>query len=274
MKLSPNYSYQVLFLDGGREVARVTNVTMDATPGKDNFIYSIPNNALENNKKYKVQLKKILSITQERDIKLEDPSYTQGTSAQTSKDTLLLEYEFTTSRFSSFAQKIAYYNQPSVAASGTNVVHTLAPNQRDIETNATEDFTTLETNGKSVEGTRYSKALVQSLGADLSQGFVIGNTPGGKQFPTNVAYSYFGSKLQVQYDVFSEVQKINQELRTTGIQCAVQNNQATCNVGNGSSTFPKGSVYYYKLGYFLPGKNIKTSEVVLSFTLPNDVTVQ
>ncbi|MGN6646217.1 MAG: Ig-like domain-containing protein [Cytophaga sp.] len=270
MRLAPNFSYKIVFLESGKEVASVANVTMDKTPGSDNFTYMIPNGVFQNSKSYTFQLKKIWNTEQTRDTGVEgDDTKTIGTYAQTPEDTIILEYDFTTSKFSSFAQKIAYYNQPLIEASGLNVVHTLAPNQKDVDAGSAEGLSTLETNGKKVLNVTYSRELVRGIGADLSQGFLS-----GQQLPDSIDYSYFSNKLRVQYDVFSELKRLNDQNRAAGIVCTVQQSQANCSAGGGSSTFPKGSTYYYRLGYFLPGKDIKTSEVVLSFTLPNDVTVQ
>ncbi len=274
MRLAPDFSYKIVFLESGKEVATVTNVTMNKTPGVDNFTYLIPNGVFQNSKSYTFQLKKVWNTEQTRDTDVEgDDTKTIGTYAQTPEDTIILEYDFHTSKFSSFAQKIAYYNQPTVEASGVNVIHTLAPNQRDVDAGSVEGLSTLETSGKKVLNATYSRELVRGIGADFSQGYLSGQTslPGSID---SIDYSYFSNKIRVQFEVFSELKNYNTKHLVQSIQCTVQDNQANCGVGRGPSTFPQGSAYYYRLGYFLPGKDIKTSEVVLSFTLPSAVTVQ
>jgi hypothetical protein len=270
MQLSSNYAYQVVFFDGGTEVARVKNVTVANEASKDQFTYPIPNVSLQNGKTYQLKLMKVELVDQTRDIKDKvDSTVTMGTYAQASKDTTILQYNFTTSAFSSFAEKIAYYNVTDVEVTGSNVVHVLAPNAKDIASNKAEEFSDLETFGYRINAVKISDPLVRSIGADFSNGFSVA---GGIHLPDSIAYSYYGNKLYVQYDVFNELETQNHSGKVAAITCAVQSNVNTCNAGNGNSTFPKGK-YYYKMGYYLPGKDIKTSEVVIGFDLPAPIIV-
>jgi hypothetical protein len=273
MQITSDYTYQVVFLDSGNEVARATSVTVNNNSGQDNFTYTIPNSLLQNNKSYTVHLTKVYTTAQKRSIAVkEDTTKTIGTYAATPQDTVILEYDFKTSKFSSFSEKVAYYNQSELQASGTNIVHTLEPNQKDIDANTAEGFSGLETYGLTVEEVKMSDKLVRSLGADLTQNFNISSV---SNFPDSVSYSYYSDKLLIQYNVFSELEAANQKNSSAAIQCVAQQQQNNCSAGsNAPSVFPKGSTYYYKLGYFLPGKEIKTSEVVLGFTLQSDITVQ
>lgn len=273
MKLAPNFSYEVIFKQAGKEVARVKNVSTNPEPGADNFTYQIPNSVFQNGKVYDVELTKVVNTAQDRDVgDQKDTTRSLGTSALTPKDTIILKYSFTCSNYSSFNQKMAYFNQPKIESSGVHVLHTLAANARDVEAGSVEGLSPLETSGKKVLDATYSKQLVRSLGADFTQGFKLT----GAGIPDTVRYSYFANKLQVQYDVFSELKSQKQKDITKAIKCtlASDGSGAECSAGFSGVKVPQGSVLYYKLGYFLPGKDIKTSEVLLNFTLPNDVTVQ
>jgi hypothetical protein len=270
MRLAPNYTYNVVFFDGGTEVARATTVTVNNQSSTDQFSYTIPNGSLQNGKVYTLKLIKVKMVEQTRDIADEtDATRNIGTYAELSKDTTILQYNFTSSKFSTFEQKMAYYNITEVEVAGNNVVHILTPNSKDVAANSAEEFSDMETFGVTVEAVRMSNSFVRCVGADFSKGF----SAGGVSMPDSIAYSYYSNKMYVQYNVFSELQTRKNTGATNAINCAVQNNLNTCSGGGGSSTFPVGK-YYYKMGYYLPGKNIKTSEVVVGFDLPTAVVVQ
>jgi len=269
MQLSTGYSFNVVFYNGGTEVARVTNVTVNNAPDTDQFTYPIPNNMLQNNTAYTVKLMKSLD-TSNQTQSTQETQYVVGTITQPS-DSVILSYSFTTSQFGSFGEKIAYYNQSEVDVSGTNVVNVLSPNQQDVNNNVAEPFTSLETSVTNVEGIQVSNALIRSLGADLSKGFVI--SAGVSNFPDSVSYSYYGGKLYVLYDVFNQLTSASQQGQSQAISCAVQQTNNSCNYSNQPSTFAK-TTYYYRLGYYLPGKDIQTSNVLVGFTLPSAITTQ
>ena len=272
MKLQPNFAYHVVFYTGGEEVARVTNVTVNNQSSVDQFTYPIPNASLQNGKGYTLKLMKAELVDQTRDIKdTDDKTISLGTYAKAAEDSVILEYAFTASRFGSFADKMAYYNISEVTVSGNNVVHVLTPNNKDLTANTAEEFSTMETFGVVVGGVKISNKFVRAVGADFSTGFTI---PAGVHMPDSVGYSYYNSKMYVQYNVFSELQKQNHSGKVTAISCAVQNDINACNAtGSSAATFPKGK-YYYKMGYYLPGKEIKTSEVMVGFDLPASVILQ
>ncbi len=269
MRIQPNFAYQVVFFDGSTEVARVTNVTVVNQNSKDQFTYPIPNASLQNGKTYTLKLMKVELVDQTRDVKVKtDTTQKIGTYAQAPKDTTILEYNFTASKFGSFAEKMAYYNVTEVEVSGRDVVHSLTPNSKDVKANSAEGFSDMETYGVMIAAVKVSDAFVRTSGADFSNGFALN----GVQMPDSVVYSYYSNTMLVQYNVFSELQTQNQGVTAKAITCTVQNDMNTCASGRGSSTFPAGK-YYYKMAYYLPGKNIKTSEVTIGFDLPSPITV-
>lgn len=269
MRLAPNYTFNVVFFDGGTEVARATNVTVNNQASTDQFTYTIPNGSLQNGKTYVLKLIKVKMVQQTRDITDDtDTTRSMGTYAELSKDTTILQYNFTASKFSTFEQKMAYYNVTEVEVAGNNVVHVLTPNNKDVAANSAEEFSDMETFGVTVESVKMSQQFVRCVGADFSNGF----SAAGLQMPDSIAYSYYSNKMYVQYNVFSELQTRKNTGAANAITCAVQNNLNACSAGAGGSTFPVGK-YYYKMGYYLPGKNIKTSEVVVGFDLPTPIVV-
>lgn len=271
MRLDTNYEFQVVFFGPGGEVARVKNVTVSNKQSTDQFSYPIPNAALQNGQSYTLKLMKVKLVDQTRDvINKDDATVTMGTYAQAPEDTTILQYTFTASRFGSFAEKIAYYNVTEVEVAGSDVVHVLKPNANDVANNNAEEFSDMETFGVRVNAVKMSDPFVRTVGADFSIGFSVS---GGISLPDGIAYSYYSNKLYVQYNVFSELKTQNQSGKVGAITCSVQSNMNTCNASAGTSTFPKGK-YYYKMGYYLPGKDIKTSEVVIGFDLPAPIIVQ
>jgi hypothetical protein len=270
MQLPSGYSYNVVFYNGGTEVARVTNITVNNAPDTDQFTYTIPNNVFQDNTTYTLELVKAMTDSSQAMSK-QQGNYTMGTYGTAPTDSTILSYTFTSSQFSSFAEKMAYYNQSIVSVSGTNVVNQLTPNQQDLNNGTAEPFTQLETTGASVNGIQVSSQLIRSLGADLSQSFTINSSV--TNFPDSVSYSYYGGTLYVLYDVFNQLSTSNQENQSSAISCSVQQNSNNCVSANQASTFAK-TTYYYKLGYYLPGKNIQTSSVQVGFMLPSAITIQ
>ncbi|HEY8400964.1 MAG TPA: hypothetical protein VIK89_06865 [Cytophagaceae bacterium] len=264
MKVAPGYAFHVVFESDGGEVARVTNVTVNNQPGVEQFQYTIPNEKLQNNTRYKLKLVKALESVQKKEKVVED--YNMGYVYQ-AKDSTILEYTFQTSRFSSFAQKIAFYNVSQVEVSGSSVTHTLSPNSKDKDLMTAEGFTSDETSGRMVGDILSSEPLVRSLGADFTSGFSASGAN-----PELVTYSAYGGKLVVQYNVFDGIQTSNKEKKLTNIVCSIDQMQS-CEQSGRSYSFPKGGKYFYKLGYFLPGRDVKTSEVSLSFDLPQDINI-
>lgn len=267
MKVVNGYGYNVVFEQGGKEVARVTDVTMTNRSGVEQFVYTIPNDKLANAKNYTFKIVKVNNSAQKKDQQDEDDETITAGYEVMGVDTVILEYEFTTSRFSSFSQKMAYYNQSTTEVSGPQVVNTLSPNSGDIELKKAEAFATEETQGFSVNTIKTCSPLLKSLGADFTNGFPLKGT-----VPDSVKYSYYGDNLVVQYDVFSEIDAANRSNKLNDIVCTVNATEANCSGGSASGDviFPKAK-YFYKMGYFLPGRNTKTSEVLQSFTLPEEV---
>jgi hypothetical protein len=270
MKLVGNYSYQVVFEESGKEVARATDVKVDNRTGVtvEQFVFTIPNDKLSDGKSYTLKLIKSPLIVQEKD-KLGQDGYTVGNVAEKSKDSTILEYTFKSSKFSSFSQKIAYYNQSQTEMAGLVVAQTLTPNVKDISSGKAEGFSGFETDGFRSGQIKTAQAMVRAIGADFSNGFVINGA-----VPDSVSYSFYGDKLIVLYKVFDEIHERNTKSNLQDIVCSISSDQtqSSCGVGSGKSTFPKAT-YFYKLGYYLPGRvNAKTSEVSLSFNLPKEVT--
>jgi hypothetical protein len=270
MRLQPDYAYNVVFLQGGTEVARVTAVTVTNQPGVEQFVYTIPNEKFENDKTYTFQICKVNTNVQQKDDKDQDNENITLGYNNVGKDSVILEYDFTTSRFSSFSQKLSYYNQSVTEVSGALVTNSLSPNSADVESKKAEDFTSEETYGYTAGAIKTTKPLFRSVGADFSNGF-----PMTGAVPDSVKYSFYAGKLVVQYNVFSEIDAANKSNKQTDIVCVINPTNANCSntsAAGANMVFPK-AVYFYKLGYFLPGRNTKTSEVLQSFTLPEAITL-
>ncbi|HSZ71411.1 MAG TPA: hypothetical protein VK750_01965, partial [Cytophagaceae bacterium] len=268
MVLPDGYIYNVVFSDGGTEVARVTEVTSTNMSGAEQFVYTIPNNSLDNSKTYTLSIYKVNTKVEVKMGQDKDNSNISLGYESVGADTLILTYDFTTSRFNSFSEKVAYYNQSTVEVSGPAVTNSLSPNSNDIASNTAEDFSNVEVQGYYASGMQTTKPLMRSLGADFTNGFPISGAP------DSVSYSFYANKLVVAYDVFVEIDADNTDSKLQDIVCTVNQTSANCGAGSAAGTtavFPKGTSYYYKLGYFIPGRDMKTSEVLRSFTLSDDI---
>ncbi len=271
MMIASDYAYNVVFKDGGTEVARATDVKIDNRVGVEQFTYTIPNDKLVNSKVYTLCLVKAPLVRQKQDDK-DKEKYTLGYNDAPAEDSTILEYKFTTSRFSSFAQKMAYFNQSKVEMMGYTVVQTLSGNAKDITAKLSEGLSTAETQGYSMAGINTTGKLVRTLGASLNPSLSNGLKLQGA-IPDSVAYSYYSDAVVVRYEVFSEIYTQNRNNNQQQISCIVEATNAKCEGSSADLTGIKIPVdkYNYKLGYYLPGRSIKTSEVLMSFDLPQEL---
>lgn len=265
MQLAPNYTFHIVLIENYKEVARSKNVKVHNAIDGEQFTFSLPNEALGNDKSYQLMLVKVPSTVQKMDISRNN--YGMGTVGGTSQDSVILQYTFRTSRFDSFSQKISAYNQRETDISGYSIVQSLTPAAVGLFSGSTEGFASEETSGFFVGSVKNTRPLLRANGADFCQGLsMIGNVP------DSVSYSFYGGKLLVQYDVFAELHDHKQQNNHTSIVCTVDDaDKLVCtNTATEELTIPKAT-YYYKLAYFLPGRDTKTSEVSMSFDLPKDL---
>lgn len=106
VKADPQKELVVKFIGGG-EVLSTEKVTYNGTLGAENFVYNIPSHVFKESSKYRLQLVRRPLQTSTSSTTGE---YTQGPVKESQADEIvLLEYDFTTSRFASFEQKMAAF---------------------------------------------------------------------------------------------------------------------------------------------------------------------
>lgn len=268
--LAPDYEFNIAFYEGGNEVDRGRNVTYNSSYGAKNFTFDIPNIRLDPGKKYTMKIMKspIPTFTEETSTTAEE-NLEFGTLDPNTKDTVILEYDFTTSIYSTFQDKMAVYGTSFSEVFDGVIASELSVNRASelSESSSNESLTDMETLGYVLEGVTVADPLIQFGGVNYDNASL--NAINSDL--SNYNDIYLKDNLEGGYDVVSTLlSDLNDSMKEVNIECLI---------GGGCSSkdlevvqIPKGK-FSLPIGYYPPGASVPTSVYNIVIDLDQDLVL-
>lgn len=240
-----SYQFNVAFFEGENEIARATSVQYNEETGR--FDYEIPTMNFETGKTYALKVMKSPVLSNSSDtIVDQDENYRTGAFVYEEVDSVILDYQFSTSDYATFSDKMSYYNTTfSEVFDGI----AFAELSNGLET---EGFDDAETMGYKKNGVTVADKLIR-LGSIESDQQAISNASGNLTL------------------VSSEFASLNEELHRANLECLINSGQ--CNSGDVRGVTIEQGKYILPLEYHLPGDDRVTSVYNIAIDIDNDITL-
>ncbi|WMJ71962.1 hypothetical protein RCC89_02070 [Cytophagaceae bacterium ABcell3] len=250
VELAEGYTFNVAVFDGNDEKDRQRNVTYNDNYGQHNFTFNIPNVALENGKEYTLKVMKSPIPTHTSQGVSQDGNVTSGVVAEETPDSVVLEYKFTTSKYSTFSGKMSLYSTSfSEVFDGVMAANLSINSISGLDSH--EPLSSEETNGYISNGVLRSSALIRfgSLEYDNpSLNSIIENI---REPVNNIEATQDGISA-----VTDLIGAVNEGLETMNLDCLLSGGCSSTDMQ--SVEIPAGN-FTLPIGYYLPGKSTPAS---------------
>ncbi len=276
LKKMDGYSYMVKYVEGDEVVFSSKQVTVTDSRAEAQFKFPIPSDQLKPSTNYKfviVQTKD--DQTSGSQNNKEDLSYGTTDDLNLAKDSVIVSYSFQTSKYKTFADKMASLsNAEVIVGTGGRITHTF-----NSTSESGESFYFAELAGYSPNGGNKTEPLIQvrykPLNASLIQtarGSIYKNTSlfteryQSKDYslPPFDAFTLKGNTdLSVELDFMAAMQADHDYAKQVF---------ESYNYTAPLPVLPAGT-YGYFLDYYLPGKSIANSTVAMQYKLNQEVKI-
>lgn len=248
--LPTNTILELQILSGTQVIAKNRSIQVNLTPGVENITFDLPSSLLSNEKTYTLKIMKVNSTAQTDTIANQDGTV-QG-NLGVFKPYAVLEYDFTTSKFNNFAEKMAYYNVSTVNSANQPVLSQSfkVGNVENVKT-AIEEFEATEYGPIKTTSNALLPPAIRVATYSLSGVMYTSNDY--KDFPV-----YFSSAaLNVDCKLIANTNSATQKTTVDTL------------VNGGTAPALPASIQSiaYKLGYFLPGRTTPNSVVNYTMTV-------
>ncbi len=266
IKLADDYVYAVAFYDGNNEIDRSSNVSYNPVHGQKNFEFDLPTNRLEQGKRYTFRIMKSPRNTNSVQTETEESeTMVVGTLDDGREDTTIVEFNFTTSKYQTFQEKMSLYGTSfSEVFNGVLAVDLSLNELKVLDEDAYEPFTTTEMVGLVNEGIRVTDPFIhfgEIIYADASLTRVQNAGYSG----LNLQNDAFSSGYSSTTSLFSD---LNDGIRDVNLNCLLEggcsgDNLAQVKIPAGKFTMP--------VGYYLPGETTHNSMYNIVVDLDTDI---
>jgi len=254
-----NYSYQVSISEYNNEVARVKDVVFD---NDSKFTFNIPTGKLDPQKTYTFRLLKAPIEGIDSQLTQDSINAISGAVVEKLPDTVLLSYSFTTSQYTTFADKISMYNTTVSEVFNGVATFQLSINKMKSIGVDVEPISDYECVGYYNNGIQTADQLIQfgdaSYKNDLYQVAKDASTSIG-----NVSDA--SGVISGATDIIA---KANEALTQMNLDCLI-------NGGCSSSDFKRVTIPAGKMilpiSYYVPGQETPTSTSTLSIDVANNI---
>lgn len=252
VQLADNYEFNVAIFEAQNEIDRSRSVTYDGTYGQNNFTFDIPSFRLETGKQYTLKIMKSPVPTNTNQGSTQTGNVTAGIVDAGGQDTVIVEYYFKTSKYSTFNEKMALYSTSFSEVFSGVIAAELSLN--DIKsTSGFENLSDAETNGYITEGTRKCDPLLQ-FGNLTFDSQTLQKLEGmlssiGTIDLKNISAGTYST-------VTSLIADLNSVLKDVNLQCLMS---GSCSADELKAVkIPEGK-FILPIGYYPPGKTTPTS---------------
>lgn len=248
--------YVVAIYRYNEEIDRVNNVEYNNTLGENNFTFKIPTLLLKQNSKYRFKL--LVSAKETNSIQGTTTSgeITKG-AIELAKDRILMEYDFRTSLYKTFKEKMALYS--SSVAEIVNGVISADLSVNNLDNDNYEPLSLEEVAGVFSGGVKVTPPLIQMStlkvgGEAYNSGVDVLNNNGTLDLVNNSV----GKSIDLASDVLSQS---NDALQRANLQCLLSN--GGCSRDDLKVIeIPSGRVSL-NVSYYLPGLDVPSSTHVV-----------
>lgn len=267
VELHKDYEFAVAFYEGNNRIDISREVEYDDTYGAKNFTYDLPTSQLESGKKYTFKLLKSPIPTFTTQTGTAQGNTTVGTVDLNYQDTTILSFEFTTSTFANFSEKMSLYSTSmSEVFDGVTAANLSLNTVKELDENAFEPLTDLETVGYVKDGVRVTESLirfgdisyfnssVQDIqdNIDTYESILFANDMNGQKYTT----------------VSSLFDDVNYGLTELNMNCLLEGGCSgdqlkVVNIPAGKFTLP--------IGYYAPGEQSPSSVYDLIIDIDQDI---
>lgn len=271
------YSYLVKFMEGDEVIFSSKQVTITDSRSEPQFKFPIPSDVLKPETSYKfliVQTKDDQTTGAVNDE--EDLSYGTTDDLSVSKDSVIISYSFQTSKYKTFADKMASISSSEViVGNGGAITHKFSS-----ASESNEAFYFAELSGYSPNGGDKTAPLIQVRYKTLNSALI---TTANASIYANK--SLFTERYQTKeyslppYDAFS-LKGSNELSVNLDFMAAMQSDhnyakQVFRDNYHYDTTLPvlPAGTYGYFLDYYLPGKPVANSSVSMQFKLNQEVKI-
>ncbi|MBK8808046.1 MAG: hypothetical protein IPO21_15945 [Bacteroidales bacterium] len=262
VKLAPDYEFSVAIYSFNEEVDRVRNVTFN---GESKFTFAIPTMRLESGKQYTLKLIKSpkQTFTQE--------TYTENVASNSAvgkvddgrKDIVILEYNFVTSIYDTFKEKMAMYNTSFSEIFNGITAAKLSISAAKSAGVQIENMSENETDGYFVNGSKYANELIKFGNINYSNANI-------RNLASITDINLKDNGNGAFTTVTNVVDAINSTLKDVNLKCLL--NGGCSSLEMSQIRIPKGE-FIIPLEYVLPGQTIANSVHNISVNLNNDLVL-
>lgn len=265
VKLAPGYEFNLGIFEGSNEIDRSRSITYRDKQGEHNFVFDIPTANLEKSKTYSLKIMKSPLPDPSRQSYTQSGNVSAGAIDKGLRDTVILEYRFTTSSSLTFVAKMAQYNTSyaEIFAGITAANLTINKTSSGVKT---EPLSDAEIKGYINKGVKATDPLIQFGKIQYTNQSLddLGNIISGiKSVATSL--SNIGTGYATVTSLLSD---INDFLKNANLECLLSGgcSQAEKN----QFRIPKGK-FALPIGYYLPGEDNPTSVYTISIDLDKDL---
>ncbi len=269
VKLAPGYEFNIGVYKNGQEVDRSNQIQYKAVSGENNFTFEIPTMNLDNNITYTLKIMKSPVGDASKESYTKNNNVSVGTIESVKPDTVILEYNFTTSSSQTFIAKMGSLNTTYSEVFDGVIAAELSLNKAPKGTGSKiEALSEPEMKGFINKGVQvcdplvqfgaiqYDKASIDQLEAIIKQipavGAKISNNTNGSAYTT----------------VNSMLSDLNDYLTNVNMECLIKGECSSDQIRK--FTIPKGT-FTLPIGYYLPGADTPNHVFNISIKLDKDL---
>lgn len=271
VKLAPGYQFNIAVFRGNNVVERSSQIQYKAVSGQNNFTFEIPTMSLDNNVTYTLKVMKspIPDPSKQSYTKTENVSV--GAIENIKSDTVILEYNFTTSNSSSFVAKMGSLNTTYSEVFDGVIAAQLSLNKAAKATGTRiEALSESEMKGFINRGVQVCDPLVQFGAIQYNNASLNQLSANIKNMPAVGGKISNNSKESAYTTVNAFLSDLNDYLNNVNMECLINGECTSDQIKQ--FTIPKGT-FTLPIGYYLPGEDNPNSVFNISINLEKDLTL-
>lgn len=255
-KYGVKYGYTLAIFSESQEIDRTDDVEYNEDLGE--FDFRIPTARLVPETEYTLKIFKSPALNNVSEVASSDDVQSGGTLHSQKPETLVVEYNFTTSAYDNFKDKMSYYSS-SVTEVFNGVAETeLSYNKALAGGIEFESLTEEEKRGYFISGMKTAEPLIQFGKMSLLD---------GTELTGEVSVLEENDELKL---IDNSVDVVSQQMKNLNMNCLLS---GSCTSEQAKSlSFSKGG-YILPIEYRLPGTNRMTSRVPITLKVSEDIIV-
>jgi hypothetical protein len=265
VQLATDYEFSVGIYESANEIDRTRNVQYRDVYGENNFNFDLPTFRMEPDKEYTIKIMKSPKVTNTSQGSTSSGAVSQGQVDPGRKDSVILEYKFKTSHYSSYREKMAMFGPAySEIFSGVMAADLTVLNSKGSGVTS-EGLSEYEMSGYITEGTKKADPLIKFGKIKYDNNSLDQLNSMIKDISSinlkSVAAGKYSSVTNLINDLNTFLSDINMKCLLSG-SCSSEELKAV--------KIPKGK-FTMEIGYYPPGMTTPTSVYNLIVDLDKDL---